>query len=78
MKTLSMVELRNEAEQIMGQVSRGQRFLLTYRGKPVARLEPLQAEPANGDDSFYRLCELADNKGEVVSNDDIDRIVYGE
>ena len=78
MKTLSMVELRNNAEQIIRQVGQGQRFLLTYRGKPVARLEPVPPEPAVSDDPFYRLCELADDHGNPIDNDDIDRIVYGE
>lgn len=78
MKTLSMVELRNKAEQVIRQVGQGQRFLLTYRGKPVARLEPVRPEPPVNDDRFYRLYELADEREKSITNDDIDRIVYGE
>ncbi|MGI9569297.1 MAG: type II toxin-antitoxin system Phd/YefM family antitoxin [Desulfobulbia bacterium] len=78
MKTLSMVELRSRAEEVIRQVVRGQRFLLTYRGKPVARLEPVPPESPIGDDRFYSLCELADEKGSSITNTDIDRIVYGE
>jgi prevent-host-death family protein len=78
MKTLSMVELRSRAEQVIRQVKRGQRFLLTYRGKPVARLEPVKPEAPPGDDRFYSLCELADEHGSPLTNDEIDRVVYGE
>lgn len=78
MKTLSMVELRNRAEQIFRQISRGQRFLLTYRGKPVARLEPVAQQLPVSDDRFYRLYELADDKQDPITNKDIDRIVYGD
>ena len=78
LQTLSMVELRKEAERVIRRVSQGERFLLTYRGKPVARLEPVRPQPAPGSDAFYRLHELADARGRSLTNDEIDEIVYGE
>ena len=78
MKTLSMVELRTRAEEVIRQVVHGERFVLTYRGKAVARLEPVPSESPIGDDSFYSLCALADEKQSSIDNTDIDRIVYGE
>ena len=41
MKTISMLEFRHHAEKVIAQVQKGQRLILTYRGKPVARLEPI-------------------------------------
>ena len=34
-------------------------MVLTYRGKPVARLEPLQESTPGTDDPFYKLADLA-------------------
>jgi prevent-host-death family protein len=76
MKTVSMLEFRQSAEDLLGQVAQGQSFILTYRGKPVARLEPVQTKSTNGDDPIYSLGELASDKLEPLSNETIDWIVY--
>ena len=73
-----MVELRRQAERVIRRVGQGERFLLTYRGKPVARLEPVLSQPARGSDAIYLLHELADAGGGSLTNDEIDEIVYGE
>ena len=77
MKTVSMLEFRKNASSIIRRAMRGQRMLLTYRGKPVLRLEPIDdpEEPAQ-DDPFYALAELADAGGESLTNAEIDRILY--
>lgn len=77
MKTVSMLEFRRRAEAIVQQVCRGQPFILTYRGKPVARLEPIVGPAVAAADPFYRLDQLADAKGKSLTNDEIDRTVYG-
>jgi prevent-host-death family protein len=76
MKTLSMLEFRNRAEAVLAMVSKGQNFVLTYRGKPVARLEPIEARRIE-EDPIYGLDELASTKAEPLTNGDIDRMVYG-
>lgn len=76
MKTVSMLEFRKSADVVLRQVSKGQTFLLTYRGKPVARLEPVKARTATADDPIYALGKFASDKLEPLSNDVIDRIVY--
>jgi prevent-host-death family protein len=78
MKTVSMLEFRRRAEAIVQQVCRGQRLILTYRGKPVARLEPIIESALAQDDPFYQLHQLADGKGKSLSNEEIDKTVYGE
>ncbi len=37
----TMVELGRDAEGILRRVAKGERFLLTHRGRPAARLEPV-------------------------------------
>lgn len=76
MKTISMLEFRHKAESILAMVQKGQRLILTYRGKPVARLEPISADAARPDDPFYRLAELADDTGKALTNQEMDEIVY--
>jgi prevent-host-death family protein len=77
-KTISMLDFRNNAEKIIAQVQKGQRMVLTRRGKPVARLEPITKETPNGDDPFYSLNELSDPAGESLTNAQIDDILYGQ
>jgi prevent-host-death family protein len=78
MKTITMLDLRQRAEEIIAQVQKGQRLILTRRGKPVARLEPFVPPSVTGDDPFYAIDELAVEGGEPLSNRQIDEIVYGQ
>ena len=78
MKTVSMLHFRHHAEEVLAQVRKGRAILLTYRGKPVARLEPVRPATADADDPFYRLRELSDAAGATLSNAQIDAIVYGQ
>ncbi len=80
MKTLSMLEFRKHAKRALLAVKRGERIMLTYRGRPVARLEPVRANPAAASavDALLRLDDYVVNgpRGRV-SNKQIDRVVYG-
>lgn len=76
MKTISMLELRKDAENIIRQVQQGEHFVLTYRGKPAARLEPVKAESISTDDPFYQLSSLADEQGESLTNEAMDALIY--
>jgi prevent-host-death family protein len=76
MKTVSMLDFRLHADKIISQVQKGQRMILTRRGKPVARLEPIVAEGGE-DDPFYSLDDLSD-AGATLSNAQIDGILYGQ
>jgi len=77
MKRVSMLDLRRDAEGIIARVQKGERLVLTRRGKPVARLEPIAGERPDGDDPFYALAELA-GPGESLTNAQIDQAVYGQ
>jgi antitoxin (DNA-binding transcriptional repressor) of toxin-antitoxin stability system len=71
-----MLEFRKDAEAVIRRVQKGQRLVLTYRGKAVARLEPIQDRLVNSDDPFYRLCSLADDRGESLTDREMDEIIY--
>jgi len=77
MKEISMLVFRREAELIIAQVQKGERLILTRRGKAVARLEPIREAPLDANDPFYSICELAEPAGSLT-NRHIDEIVYGQ
>ncbi len=77
MKKISMLDFRLHAERVIAQIQKGQRMILTRRGKPVARLEPIVDEAPGAEDPFYSLADLAES-GASLTNSQIDAIVYGE
>jgi hypothetical protein len=74
-----MLEFRRDAEAIIRKAQRGQRMILTYRGKPVLRLEPILGDEPVDDDPIYHLDEIAENqtKAAELNNEQIDQILYG-
>ena len=80
MKTITMVELRQNAARVLRRIANGERFVLSHRGKPAARLEPVDA-PIAGDpriDPFLTVARRASAspKGRT-KHAEIDRILYG-
>jgi len=76
MEKVSMLEFRRDAEAIIRKVRQGQRLIMTYRGKPVMRLEPIQSSTPCPDDPFYQLAQIATANGKPLTNEEIDQIVY--
>lgn len=74
MKKISMLELRLNTEKIIKQVQNGQSLILTRRGHPVARIEPIIPETQNPNDPFFHLSGLG--KGTSLSNAEMDGIIY--
>ena len=75
-----MLEFRRDARRALDAVRRGERLLLTYRGRPIARLEPVRGAPARApaDDALLRIEEYAvEGPKRKLSNAEIDRLVYG-
>ena len=78
MEKVSILEFRRDAEAVIRKVRQGKRLILTYRGKPVMRLEPIQEHEISPDDPFYSIAKYAeDDDGPPLTNKEIDRIVYG-
>lgn len=78
MKMISLLEFRQQTKSVLANVQKGQRVILTYRGKPIARLEPFRETSAAADDPFYSLHGLAVDDGENLTNSEIDRVIYGQ
>ena len=76
MQTVSMLEFRQNTASVLQRLQRGERLVLTYRGQPVARLEPLGTETLTADDPIYTLHQLAHNSAENLSNDEMDALIY--
>jgi antitoxin (DNA-binding transcriptional repressor) of toxin-antitoxin stability system len=80
MKTVTMLEFRKNARGILRQVGQGERFVLSHRGRPVARLEPVTAPSASdpASDAFLTIGRRAapSPKGKTT-HADIDNILYG-
>jgi len=76
MKSISIRDFRRGASRVLKRVAKGQSFVLTYRGKPRARLVPIDVPVPTADDSFYRLAEIASDTGEPLGNAGIDGAVY--
>ena len=80
MKTVTMLEFRKDAEGILRRVGRGERFVLSLRGRPAARLEPVTPSvPVDPEaDEFLNVARRATRspKGRT-RHQDIDRVLYG-
>lgn len=76
MKTITMLEFRKNTGKIIRLSQQGQRMTVTYRGKPVMKIEPILPDMASGDDPFYNLGLIADNSGGSLSNEQMDKLIY--
>ena len=80
MRTVTMLEFRKDAEGFLRRIAKGERFVLSHRGKLAARLEPLSAPAENAaeNDPFLASSGRAQPspKGKT-KHSDIDQILYG-
>jgi len=76
MNTVSIVDFRQHAEQILKRVQDGERLVLTYRGKAVARMLPMQDNQIKEDDPIYCLASKAGDDPVPVDNEAMDRLIY--
>jgi hypothetical protein len=59
-------------------VKQGRSLTLTYRNKPLARIVPLKDEQLlSEDDPIYRMYELAEPIGVPLTNEEMDKLIYG-
>lgn len=78
MKSVSVLEFRKNAEKIIRWSKQGKRMIMTYRGRPVIRLEPIQEDAVDKDDPFLQLDGIAVGKKEDLSNRQMDEIIYDQ
>ena len=80
MKAITLMDLKQNAAAIIRQIGRGRSFILKYRGKPAVRMSPLLergGRKAGERDPFYTLTELAAKNGSSLSNEAMDKLIYG-
>lgn len=79
MKTITMLDLRKDTASIINGLARGGRFILTYRGKALARIEPIvDSNDADDEDPIFSLRQSA--KASPLGKLDhrkIDEQIYG-
>jgi prevent-host-death family protein len=80
MTTVTMLQFRKDAAGVLRRVAKGERFVLSHRGKPAARLEPFAAAASSdaASDPFLGIAGRAtpSPKGRT-KHAEIDRILYG-
>jgi len=75
---ISTNELRLKFDRVLKAMKQGQILTLTYRNKPLARIVPLKEERSlSEDDPIYRMYELAQPVGAPLTNDEMDKLIYG-
>jgi antitoxin (DNA-binding transcriptional repressor) of toxin-antitoxin stability system len=78
MKTVTVLEFRKNAEKIIRWSRQGKRMVMTYRGRPVMRLEPVVQDKVNTDDPFLKLDGIVTGKKSRLTNREMDEIIYGD
>lgn len=78
MSEITMTQFRRNTQEIIERVVSGKQMVLTYEGKPVMRLQPIPGDQWCDNESFYDLPELAASRGESISNETMDRVIYGQ
>ena len=81
MEKVTILEFRRDAEAVIRKAAQGQSLILTHRGKPVMRLEPIHDRAIDKNDPFYAISELAVPDESTpneppLTNEAIDAIVY--
>lgn len=77
---LTMLELRQNAPEIMDSLQKGMRYSLSYRGKTVGKLVPASPLPGEipPDDAIFHLEDYIGSGPEGhLTNEGIDQAVYG-
>ncbi len=76
MRTISLLEFRKNSKKIIEWARRGERMMMTYRRKPLFRIEPVMDSIPDEEDPFYHLGHLAQDKGTRLDNKQMDKIIY--
>ena len=82
MTTVTMLQLRQQAKEILDRCGRGEHIVLTYRGKPACQLAPLSEEEGErtdgipDSDPFFKWVGTGIDT-EPLTNEQIDEVIYG-
>lgn len=79
---VAMLDFRHNADAVLKNIQKGASYVLTYRGKPVAKMLPIAASAIDGSgggdeqDSLSRLVGISQELGSM-SNEAMDGAIYG-
>jgi prevent-host-death family protein len=80
-RTVNIHVAKTKLSQLVARAERGERITIARAGKPVAQLGPApraKRAAVPPDDPLLNLDEFAvEGRGGPMSNEDIDRILYG-
>jgi len=74
LNTITMVDLRKHAKEVVERAQHGERMLLLYRGNPAMVLEPYREEEEVRVDPLFALSSM---EGESLTNEQVDEVLYG-
>jgi antitoxin (DNA-binding transcriptional repressor) of toxin-antitoxin stability system len=79
MKTITMLQLRTNSRGVVRLLRRGERMTLSYRGLPLARLEPVRTTDTwSAEDPVFKIHHAArPSPRGPLSHDQIDEELYG-
>lgn len=78
METVTMLEIRRNAKQMVERLEQGESFRLTYRNRTVGELHPaVKSGGGSADDPIYSLCDEAEDFGGSLSARSADALIYG-
>ena len=76
MKSISLLYFRKNSKKVLERARRGERMVMTYRGKPIFRLEPVHESVPMAEDAFYHIGQYA-QKASRMTNAQMDKDIYG-
>jgi prevent-host-death family protein len=75
---ISTNDLRLDFDRVLKAMKQGRSLTLTYRNKPLARIVPLKEQRLlSEDDPIYCMYERAEPIGAPLTNEEMDRLIYG-
>ena len=81
-KLINIHAAKTRLSQLIARAERGERIIIARDGRPVAQLGPApkgKRATLSPDDPLLNLSDFAvDGAGGRMSNDDIDRLLYGK
>ena len=82
MTTMTMLDLRKNSDIILEKLKKKEKISLSYRGKPVATIEPIQERVDWREDTFAQFIEEMKSSPREkikskITNKEIDSLVYG-
>ena len=79
MKTVSMLQFRKDSASVLEALKKGVRIILTYRGNPVAYVQPFDNKPSVENDPINDLASYAVDcpLENPLKHDQIDKLIYG-